>query len=195
MRKVILASASPRRKDLLEQAGIAFEAVPAQTEETTKETAPDRVVMALASMKALEVFDKISGNYDMTEYVVLGADTVVSCGGSILGKPKDALDARRSLEMLSGRQHEVYTGVCMIGRDENGNLFKKVFSESTQVTMRQLEDSVIDWYIKTKEPMDKAGAYGIQGKGAVLVESIRGDYNNVVGLPLASVWHCLYHLS
>ncbi len=195
MRKVILASASPRRKALLEQAGITFEVVPARTEEKTAETAPDRVVMALASMKAQEVFDKISEHDDMTQCVVLGADTVVSCGGSILGKPKDASDAKRSLEILSGRQHEVYTGVCMMGRDKSGHIFKKVFAESTQVTMRQLEDSVIDWYIKTKEPMDKAGAYGIQGKGAVLVASICGDYNNVVGLPLSSVWHCLYHLS
>ena len=101
MRKVILASASPRRKALLEQAGITFEVVPARTEEKTAETAPDRVVMALASMKAQEVFDKISEHDDMTQCVVLGADTVVSCGGSILGKPKDASDAKRSLEMLS----------------------------------------------------------------------------------------------
>lgn len=97
--------------------------------------------------------------------------------------------------MLSGRSHEVYTGVCMIGQDAQGDVFKEMFAVKTSVVMQTLTDDVIRWYIATKEPMDKAGAYGIQGYGAVLVKSIEGDYNNVVGLPLTEVWQRLYHLA
>lgn len=197
MRKVILASASPRRSELLRQAGIEFSLLIPEVDEKTEKLAPEEVVETLAQLKAGAAFEKaaLNENCDMCKSVVLGADTVVACGGRILGKPADKAAAKEALKALSGKEHDVYTGVCIIGRDENGEIFKKVFSRKTAVKMKKLDESVIDWYISTGEPMDKAGSYGIQGFGAVLVEAVCGDYNNVVGLPLADVWQYLYHLS
>lgn len=197
MRKVILASASPRRSSLLRQAGIDFTVLVSNIDEKTEEKAPEKLVTALAALKASDVYAQVSktSQFDLRSSVVLGADTVVCCDGVVLGKPEDEADARRMLQMLSGRSHEVYTGVCMIGQDWQGDVFKEMFAVKTSVVMQTLTDDVIRWYIATKEPMDKAGAYGIQGYGAVLVKSIEGDYNNVVGLPLTEVWQRLYHLA
>lgn len=196
MRKVILASASPRRRELLSQAGIDFKVFVSEVEEKTDEAAPEAVVKALAALKAQDVYARVAEDraFDLKTSVVLGADTVVCCDGKVLGKPKDVSDAKRMLKLLSGRKHDVYTGVCMIGQNVDGTVFKKNFAGETAVWMQTLTDDMIEWYISTGEPMDKAGAYGIQGFGAVLVRSIDGDYNNVVGLPLTEVWQQLYHL-
>lgn len=189
MKKIVLASASPRRRELLSQAGIEYEVFPSQVEEHVTALHPEDVVMALATQKAMDVAEKVLSCDD--ERLVLGADTVVVCDHQILGKPKDAQDARRILHMLGGRTHQVYTGVCFVG-NEAGTLKHHTFYEKTDVTMYDITDAQIDWYISTNEPFDKAGAYGIQGYGGVFISAIQGDYNSVVGLPLSEVWQYLY---
>ena len=175
--KIILASNSPRRKELLEQVGIEFEVMSSDVDEITDKTAPADVVMDLSRIKAEAVARNNKG------VVVLAADTVVAYNGHILGKPKDEADAFKMLKLLSGKAHQVFTGVTIV--DEAGE--SNSFFESTDVLMYENSDELIKKYIATGEPMDKAGAYGIQGKGAVLVKEIKGDYNNVVGLPLSRV--------
>ncbi len=179
--KIILASASPRRKELLEQIGIPFSVITADIDENISESDPKAYVMTLSYNKAYNIAASNEGS------IVIGADTVVVCDGIILGKPIDENDAFRMLKMLSGNEHQVYTGVTIL-RFNNGKEQKTSFAERTTVKMFENDDETLRSYIKTKEPMDKAGAYGIQGKGAVLVESITGDYNNVVGLPIARLW-------
>lgn len=181
--KIILASNSPRRKELLQQADVDFEVKAADIEEITTKTAPDDVVKELSLMKAKAIADTNPNR------IILAADTVVACDGHILGKPVDEADAFNMLKMLSGKTHQVYTGVAIIGID--GDIVN--FAECTDVTMFENSDETIRAYISTGEPMDKAGAYGIQGKGAILVSHINGDYNNVVGLPLAKVYRSLYN--
>lgn len=180
---IILASNSPRRKELLQQVDIDFEVMGADIEEVTTQTAPDEIVKELSLMKAKAVSEKCPGR------VILAADTIVAFEGNILGKPKDEEDALNMLRMLSGKTHQVYTGVTII----HSNGFVDTFVESTDVTMYPNSEVLLKKYVATGEPMDKAGAYGIQGKGAVLVKKINGDYNNVVGLPLARVYHYLYN--
>lgn len=190
--KFILASASPRRKELLMQVGVEFEVIPAKGEEIITGSRPKEVVVELAVQKAVEVKERLleqeAGIFDADETViVLGADTVVAYEGQILGKPKDEADAVRMLSMLSGNTHSVYTGVAVVVM-QNGESEIHSFYEETKVTMYSVEKQQILSYIRTGEPMDKAGAYGIQGKGALLVREIRGDYNNVVGLPVAKIF-------
>ena len=144
-------------------------------QEITTKTAPNEVVMELASIKAKDIYKKSE-----KQSMIVGADTVVAYQGQILGKPTDEADAKRMLTMLSGQTHEVYTGVCII---EDGKT--KTFYEETKVTFYEISDEQIDHYIKTGEPMDKAGSYGIQGKAAVFIKGIEGDYYNVVGFPIA----------
>lgn len=193
--RLILASGSPRRKELLEQIGAEFEILPAKGEEVITSTIPSQVVMELSSQKAEEVagrFEAELGAAAKSEsekesvVVILGADTVVAYDNQILGKPKDKEDAVNMLKMLSGNTHSVFTGVTLI-LCKNGMQEKQSFFAETKVTMYPLTEQEIWAYVETGEPMDKAGAYGIQGKGAVLVEKIDGDYNNVVGLPVAMV--------
>lgn len=175
MKHIILASASPRRKEILELADLKFDVMPSDAQEITTKTAPNEVVMELASIKAKDIYKKSE-----KQSMVVGADTVVAYQGQILGKPADEADAKRMLTMLSGQTHEVYTGVCVI---EDGKT--KTFYEETKVTFYEISDEQIDRYIKTGEPMDKAGSYGIQGKAAVFIKGIEGDYHNVVGFPIA----------
>ena len=175
MKHIILASASPRRKEILELADLKFDVMPSDAQEITTKTAPNEVVMELASIKAKDIYKKSA-----KQSMVVGADTVVAYQGQILGKPADEADAKRMLTMLSGQTHEVYTGVCVI---EDGKT--KTFYEETKVTFYEISDEQIDRYIKTGEPMDKAGSYGIQGKAAVFIKGIEGDYYNVVGFPIA----------
>ena len=182
--KIVLASGSPRRRELLTQAGVEYIVDPASIDEVTSETLPAKVVEDLSRQKALAVAANHKGE------IVLAADTVVAFDDKILGKPKDEEDAFNMLTELSGRVHQVYTGVTIV--DEDGNV--KTFSECTKVSMYNNSPETIRNYIASKEPMDKAGAYGIQGLGAVLVQGIEGDYNNVVGLPLARVYRVLYNL-
>lgn len=175
MKHIILASASPRRKEILELADLKFDVMPSDAQEITTKTAPNEVVMELASLKAKDIYKKSE-----KQSMIVGADTVVAYQGQILGKPTDEADAKRMLTMLSGQTHEVYTGVCVI---EDGKT--KTFYEKTKVTFYEISDEQIDHYIKTGEPMDKAGSYGIQGKAAVFIKGIEGDYYNVVGFPIA----------
>ena len=173
--KKILASASPRRKELLSLAGIEYDVIVSECEEILPEKIlPHEAVMLLAKQKAEDVFSRNS------DCMVIAADTVVALEDKILGKPKDEDDAFNMLSSLSGRQHTVYTGVCIMTKDKTDCFFV-----GTDVEFYSLTEKEIREYIATKEPMDKAGAYGIQGKGFVLVKGIHGDYFNVVGLPLA----------
>jgi septum formation protein len=184
---LVLASASPRRQELLRNAGIAFTVDPANIPELPLSGESPRVCAErLAREKAEAVFHRQGGK------PVLGADTIVVVEGEILGKPRDEVDAMRMLRLLSGRTHQVITGVCLIGplRTENQKLrtgFEDVRSETTLVTMTSLTDDDIRHYIATGEPMDKAGAYAIQGIASRWIPRIDGDYFNVVGLPVALV--------
>ncbi len=186
--RLILASASPRRRELLEQIGATFQVMPAKGEEVITKEQPEQAVMELSRQKAEEIAEKIADGIADEDVLVLGADTVVVYEGKILGKPKDESDARAMLSMLNGRTHSVFTGVTVIVM-KNGNSQIHSFYEETEVSMYPMTDAQISYYIQTGEPMDKAGAYGIQGKGAVFIEKIHGDYNNVVGLPVAKIFY------
>lgn len=175
---LVLASASPRRRELLLDLGLQFQVVPADVDEGPIAAAirdPERLVSALAEAKAKSVSSK------HPEALVIGADTVVVLDGAILGKPADEIEAKAMLARLSGRTHRVYTGVAVVhGRSRR----TKVCAEVTGVTFGTLTAEVIERYVRTGEPLDKAGAYGIQGLGATLVERVDGCYFNVVGLPI-----------
>lgn len=195
MSQIILASQSPRRKELLEQIGLEFEICPAKGEEIITKTIPEEVVMELSKQKAEEVAAMVSTyaqeHKDITtpsDILVIGADTVVAYDGKILGKPVDEADAKRMLTMLSGNTHSVFTGVTLVLIDKSGRAGELVFYEKTDVKMHEMTELEIDRYIATGEPMDKAGSYGIQGKCAIYIEKIEGDYNNVVGLPIARIY-------
>lgn len=186
--KVILASASPRRRELLSQIEIEHEVIPSNKDEVLPKMHPAKAAEALSRVKALDVAKDIDD-----KAVIIGADTVVAYAGEILGKPKNEEDAFRMLYMLQGEVHEVYTGVTFIVK-ENGQEYMESFFECTKVTMYPANEEEIWTYIATGEPMDKAGAYGIQGKAAVFVKKIEGDYNNVVGLPTARLYQILKNL-
>ena len=182
MKKIILASASPRRRELLEQGGIPFTVIPSQAEENITTTNPELAVEELSYLKCSDVYEK-----SVEDVVVIGADTVVVSDGKILGKPSSKEEAIEMLQGLQGRAHEVYTGVTIMTREGKENT-KKTFHEKTKVVFYPMSDEEIRSYVNTKEPMDKAGAYGIQGKSAIFIKEINGDYNNVVGLPLARLY-------
>ncbi len=191
---LVLASASPRRQELLRNAGIQFHVQPAHINETPLAgESPEVCAERLAQEKALAVFHSQPQNY------VLGADTIVVVDDTILGKPRDANDAVRMLRLLSGRTHTVITGVCLISpaagesgsSSESGKPILTTTSESTRVTMCEISDEKIRDYVATGEPMDKAGAYAIQGMASRWIPRIEGDYTNVVGLPVALVYSML----
>lgn len=183
--KYILASASPRRRELLEQIGLEFEIIPACGEEVIQYERPEEVVMDLSRQKAEEIVKKRT-EITIPE-VIIGADTVVAYKDTILGKPKDKGDAYRMISLLQGNSHKVYTGVTLILRSGEKTTVHSFFEE-TKVTMYPMSEAEREWYIDTKEPFDKAGGYGIQGKCAIFIEKISGDYNNVVGLPVARIY-------
>lgn len=183
--KIILASASPRRQELLAIFGHPFTCIPARGEEKKDGFAScEALTEALARQKALEVASRVEG-----DGVIIGSDTLVECDGVELGKPKDEEDAYQMLSMLSGREHRVCTGLCCV-RGE------KVLSgvEITTVRFRKLSEREIRAYIATCEPMDKAGAYGIQGRASLFIEGIEGDYFTVMGLPLCRLGTMLKEL-
>ena len=182
MKNIILASASPRRRELLERAGISFSVCPSQGEEQITVSDPAEVVEELSEQKAREVFLKTEG-----DILVIGADTVVAVNGKILGKPKDQEEAKQMLRSIQGDSHEVYTGVTLLDREE-GQERQRTFHVMTKVVFYPMSEEEIQRYVDTKEPLDKAGAYGIQGKAGIFVKEIRGDYNNVVGLPVARLY-------
>ena len=174
--KLILASRSPRRAVILGLAGIPFDQIPSAVEEVPMEGAPENIVAHWAGAKALDIAAAHS------ERPVLGADTMVAVKEHVLGKPSDRREARAMLRMLSGAWHSVYGGVNLIWKRRGLDI---TVVERTRVRFRQLDDREIDAYVATGEPMDKAGAYGIQGYGCVLVERVEGCYFNVMGLPIS----------
>ena len=178
---LILASSSPRRKSLLQELGLKFKVIPSHIEEKNIPGDPEKNARTWAFLKAQEVAMRHQG-------VIIGADTIVVLGGKIFGKPRDEAEARRMLYQLSGHTHRVITGMALINTQNEHTISEVVES---RVTFRILSEKEIDAYIATKEPMDKAGAYGIQGQGAKFIRRVQGCYTNVVGLPISS---CLKYL-
>ena len=206
MSMIILASGSPRRKELLEQIGLEFEICPAKGEEVITTTIPHEAVLELSRQKAEEVAggiaaylehgipSKLVGEAKGQDFLVIGADTVVAYGNKILGKPKDEENAREMLSLLSGNTHSVYTGVTCVFISADGKTGEHSFYEKTDVSMCPMSQEQIKRYIATGEPMDKDGSYAIQGRCAVYVRKINGDYNNVVGLPVGRLYQELLAL-
>ena len=183
----ILASKSPRRREILENLGVTFEVVTAETDETSAERDPRRLVELLSERKGRAVMELLAAKgRDLTDTVVISSDTVVAIDGEILGKPRDEADAKRMLSLLSGRRHEVISGVCLIGNGKIG-----VSHEVTEVEFDKLDAETIDGYIRATAPYDKAGAYAIQGLASAYIKGIHGCYFNVVGLPVHRL-NCLY---
>lgn len=184
--RYILASGSPRRHELLKQIGMRFDTVTADVDESVAAgTLPDKAVEMLSRRKGLAVYDKLKNELD-GDTVIISADTLVALDQKILGKPKDEAEAFEMLSALSGRSHFVYTGVTLIYSGADG-VKDMTFSDGAEVFFRDLDPAEIREYIATGEPMDKAGAYGIQERGAVLAERIYGDFYTIVGLPLVRV--------
>ncbi len=194
--KIILASQSPRRSELMRQAGYEFEIIASTIEEKITQTKPNLVVEKLSLQKADNVLDMILQSIDLSlmafddlSLMIIGADTVVSKNGNIMGKPKGKENAYEMIDSIQGQTHQVYTGITIIVYDFNtGEKTYKTFSESTNVTLYPMTPSEITHYISTSDCYDKAGGYGIQGEFAVYVKEINGDYNNVVGLPIARLY-------
>lgn len=179
IRKIILASASPRRKELLTITGLKFEVDPADhAEDMNLELSPHE----LARILSLEKAKSVAGKYG--DAIIIAADTFVVMGGKILNKPHSQDEAKGMLELLEGRTHSVITGFTILDTSSGKKLSRSV---ETKVTFRKLTEIEIDAYVKTKEPLDKAGAYAIQGLGSVLIKGIEGDYFNVIGLPLCAL--------
>lgn len=184
MERIILASASPRRRELLKTVGLDFEVIPDDTFESfEKSDEPKDVVLRLAKFKGENVMKKIKGK---GAAIIISADTVVAIDNRVIGKPRNEAQAREMLCLLSGNTHSVYTGVYVSNREKN-----VLFYEKTDVRFRRLGEREIEGYIKTGEPMDKAGSYGIQGLGSMFVESVCGDFFNVVGLPVCRLCEVL----
>lgn len=183
---VILASGSPRRRELLTQVGLEPVIVPSCVEEVIRSRAPAQVVKDLSFQKAEDVAERLKGEAlkEWERIVVIGADTVVAVDGQILGKPETGQEAEKMIGLLQGREHQVYTGVTMIFKDREEPV---IFAEKTNVFVYPMTKKQIQEYVATGEPMDKAGAYGIQGAFAAYIRGIEGDYNNVVGLPVGRV--------
>lgn len=180
---MILASASPRRHELIKLVTENVQIITKEVEEVIDPKAsPQKNVQNLARKKAMAVANTHE------DELVIGADTVVCLDGHIMGKPKDEEEAKTMLRKLSGKTHEVCTGVALIEKSKG---IDKTFVEITYVTMKDLSDKEIEYYISTKEPMDKAGSYGIQGKGALYISHINGDYYNVMGLPIHKLYEAL----
>lgn len=183
-RKIVLASQSPRRRELLGGLISEFDIIVDTAEEVADpDMTPEELVKSLALQKAHNVARQADG-----DAIVIGADTVVCIDGRVLGKPKDEAEAEKMLKMLSGREHHVCTGFAVV---DNATGKTVCDFERTVVKFKPLTDEEIEKYIKLGEPMDKAGAYGIQGVGALFVEGIKGDYFNVVGLPLCALFKSL----
>ena len=210
-KRIILGSASPRRRELLEQIGLEFEIVVSDAREHYKSTRPEEIVRELALMKAEHVAKEVerrekeraeqasipgldTGEAHLRNVVILGADTIVVRDGQILGKPSDEEAAFSMLKSLQGRMHQVYTGVAVLNFDGSGSLRTISHAEETKVYVHEMTDEEIRRYIAAGESMDKAGAYGVQGRFAAYIDRIEGDYYNVVGLPVAYLYHTVKEL-
>ena len=189
MKPLILASASARRRDILEQCGIAFKVQVSDVDENIEADGPADLVTKLAMLKARDIAGKTTG-----ECIVLGSDTVVSYDGKIYGKPKDDEDAVNMLKTFSGGINTVYSGVAVIVREKDGSERSENFAVATKVYFRKLSEEQIRAYVATGEPKDKAGAYAIQGRFAPYIEKVEGDYYNIVGLPVCAVTEALERL-
>ena len=181
MEKLLLASSSPRRAEILRAVGWTFDTLATDIDETlvpgeTAEAAVERLALRKAETAAIQ----------HPTALVLGADTAVVVGSEILGKPKDESDARRMLQLLRGRWHEVVTGVAIVS--SGGDRHRAIAHQRTEVRFGEMSDPEIDWYVKSGEPTDKAGAYAVQGRAALFIEEIKGDYWNIVGLPVRLVY-------
>lgn len=179
--KIILASSSPRRIELLKRLNLNFKTIPAEIDENIDEKEPINHVLTLAELKAKEVFKKSEKGQ-----VIIAADTIVYYK-QIIGKPKDYNDAFKILKTLSGKWHSVYTGVFILFPNEAVSFYEK-----TDVKFKRLSDELIEFYLSSGEAFDKAGAYAIQGLGSILVEKISGDFYNVMGLPISKLWDLLW---
>lgn len=197
---IVLASESPRRKEIMDQMGIGYVAIPSHAKEVVTETSPSDIVIALASLKAKDVASKLNNNQyidkqlkDKEKVIIIGADTMVFHRGQAFGKPKDRSDAIRMLKSLSDDSHEVKTGVCIIIRNNTDNIEDETltFDVSTEVIIQPLTTKQIEDYVDTGEPMDKAGAYAIQGGFGIYIKEIHGDYYNIVGFPIAKIYEQL----
>ncbi|MGN1048551.1 MAG: Maf family protein [Eubacteriales bacterium] len=186
--KFILASKSPRRREILENIGLDFEIVTSDAPENYEPSlSPSQIVTALAARKAEAVRDKLRAEgRELSDTVIIASDTVVVSDGEILGKPRDRMDARRMVKLICGREHSVLSGISVICE---GKLVSS--HEETFVRFGRMTDAQIDWYVSSGECDDKAGAYAIQGYASIFIEGIRGDYFNVVGLPVARLSHML----
>ncbi|MEE0461459.1 Maf family protein [Blautia hydrogenotrophica] len=182
MRQIILASSSPRRRELLEKAGVHFQVMPSQEEEHIEKKEPAQIVENLSWQKAASVASKTG-----QDVIVIGSDTLVAYEGRVLGKPRDAEEAVETLKLLQGNTHQVYTGVTVIVRDKEEEI-TKTFSRRTDVTFYPVDEKEIRDYVATGDPMDKAGSYDIRGDFSVYIKEIYGDYNNVVGLPVSMLF-------
>ena len=184
--KLILASCSPRRRELIKLLGFPYECVSVDTDEHAAAKEPGAAVCEISAQKAEAVFSEMGLG---AGEVIIGADTVVVYGNRILGKPADEEDARQTLRLLSGQTHSVYTGITLIYRSEkDGQIMRKSFAEETEVHFLPLSDSEINAYLATGEYTDKAGSYAIQGVFSVHISGISGDYNNVVGFPVSRLY-------
>ena len=185
--KLILASQSPRRREILSNLGVTFEVKVSDADESSDERDPKKLVEELSRRKAEAVRDALlCEGKSMEKCVILASDTVVSVDGRILGKPKDEAEARWMLHLLSGRRHEVISGLALIGDGKSGTAH-----EVTEVEFDEMDDATIDYYIREAKPYDKAGAYAIQGLASAWIKGIHGCYFNVVGLPVHRL-NCLY---
>lgn len=195
IKKIILASGSPRRKELLSQMGIEFSVIPSNVEEKVTRKIPWEVVMELSTLKARDIMYKVAldsigdskNSNEESGVLVIGADTIVAVDDTILGKPKDEDDARHMIKMIQGRSHSVYTGVSLVYIQE-GIAQTRNFVECTKVFVVPMTDEQIDSYLSNPEYKDKAGSYAIQGLFAEYISKIEGDYNNVVGLPVGRIF-------
>ncbi len=186
---VILASASPRRREILTMLGVDFTVEVSDTEETTGETEPGRIVSELAACKA----EAVASRHSSEDFLVIGSDTIVWKDGKMLGKPADCNAAAAMLSDLSGDTDSVYTGVCLIMK-RNGKVHRETFYERADVAFAPMSEEEIRWYVSTGEPMDKAGAYAVQGLGGRFITGIYGDFYTVVGLPMCGLYNRMRNL-
>jgi len=187
MQKIILASSSPRRRQILENLSIPFEVINSEVDETLDvDNSPYEWVKTLSSKKANAVLDKVEG-----AAVIIGVDTVVADLGRILNKPDSKETAVKMLRQLQGRRHSVYTGMTLLFVDENGNIEEENYVDGTEVTFNKMTMEEIEMYISTGEFTDKAGGYGIQGKASIFIDSISGNYDTVVGLSVSVLYNAL----
>ncbi|ATH09476.1 septum formation protein Maf [Halobacteriovorax marinus] len=182
--KLILASSSPRRRELLGWLNIPFEIVGSGVEEITEKTIPTEVATDLAALKGRDILDVLRKRGEENPFII-ASDTIVTYEDKIYGKPKDVSDAKRMLLELEGKRHSVVTGVYLSYIDDSGEVHERIFSATSQVTFEKIDRDILDIYLESGESLDKAGAYGIQGRSLCFISKVEGSYSNVVGFPIS----------